>query len=189
MNSRIIIPNADQTGARVEINERPGASAHGFAGQLARMGQFGLRHGLVVVIGWIGALKFTAYESDGISLFVANSPFMTWVYGVMSQRQFGALLGFVELAIAALIAAEPWSPRAAVVGAAAAVGMFLTTLSFLVTTPGVFEAGAGGFPALSVLPGQFLLKDVALMGIAIWLLADALKKWGFADKGLNSGAC
>jgi uncharacterized membrane protein YkgB len=51
--------------------------------------------------------------------------------------------------------------------------MFLTTLSFLASTPGVFEASAEGFPALSVVPGQFLLKDVVLLAAALWSLAEA----------------
>ena len=30
------------------------------------------RYGLVVVVAWIGLMKFTAYEAEGISPFVAN---------------------------------------------------------------------------------------------------------------------
>jgi uncharacterized membrane protein YkgB len=142
---------------------------------LDRAGRIGLRYGLVAVIGWIGLMKFTAYEAEGISGFVANSPLMSWAYAIMSHRGFSALLGLVELAIAALVAFGPYRPRAGAVGAAGAVGMFLTTLSFLVTTPGVFEAGGSGFPALSAMPGQFLVKDFSLLGIAIWLLADAVR--------------
>jgi Protein of unknown function, DUF417 len=51
--------------------------------------------------------------------------------------------------------------------------MFLTTLSFLVTTPGVWEPSLGGFPALSTVPGQFLIKDLALLGISLWTLGEA----------------
>ena len=51
--------------------------------------------------------------------------------------------------------------------------MFLTTLSFLITTPGVWEPSLGGFPALSAIPGQFLIKDLALLGIALWSLGEA----------------
>ena len=77
--------------------------------------------------------------------------------------------------IALLIAARPFAPRAAALGSLLAVGMFLTTLSFLVTTPGVWEPSLGGFPALSALPGQFLIKDLALLGIALWTLGEAWK--------------
>ena len=75
--------------------------------------------------------------------------------------------------LALLIAARPFWPRASTVGSVLAVGMFLTTLSFLVTTPGVWEPSAGGFPALSALPGQFLIKDLALLGISFWTLGEA----------------
>jgi uncharacterized membrane protein YkgB len=133
------------------------------------------RYGLVVVVAWIGLMKFTAYEAEGIRLYVANSPLMSWVYGFMSVRGFSAVLGVVEVAVALLIAARPLSPRACALGSALAVGMFLTTLSFLVTTPGVWEPSAGGFPALSGKPGQFLIKDLALLGIALWSLGEAWK--------------
>jgi uncharacterized membrane protein YkgB len=53
--------------------------------------------------------------------------------------------------------------------------MFLTTLSFLATTPGVWEPSAGGCPALSGKPGQFLIKDLALLGISLWSLGEAWK--------------
>jgi reactive chlorine resistance protein C len=131
------------------------------------------RYGLVVVVAWIGLMKFTAYEAEGIRPFVAHSPLMSWVYGPMSVRGFSALLGAVEVAIAILIAVRPFAPRVSALGSALAVGMFLTTLSFLVTTPGVWEASAGGFPALSLVPGQFLIKDLALLGIALWSLGEA----------------
>ena len=133
------------------------------------------RYGLAVVVGWIGLMKFTAYEAEGIRLYVANSPLMSWVYGFMSVRGFSAVLGVVEVAVALLIAARPFAPRACALGSALAVGMFLTTLSFLATTPGVWEPSAGGFPALSGFPGQFLIKDLALLGIAVWTLGEAWK--------------
>ena len=131
------------------------------------------RYGLVVVVGWIGLMKFTTYEAEGIRPFVANSPLMSWVYGPLSAQGFSAVLGVVEVAVALLIAARPLSPRASALGSALAVGMFLTTLSFLVTTPGVWAADAGGFPALSAIPGQFLIKDLALLGISVWTLGEA----------------
>jgi uncharacterized membrane protein YkgB len=43
-----------------------------------------------------------------------------------------------------------------------------------VSTPG-WEPSLGGFPALAVVPGQFLLKDVVLLGAALWSLGEALQ--------------
>jgi hypothetical protein len=87
------------------------------------------RYGLVAVVGWIGLMKFTAYEAEGIQPFVANSPLMSWVYGLMSVQDFTALLGVVEVGMALLIAARPFAHRACALGSLLAVGMFLTTLS------------------------------------------------------------
>jgi uncharacterized membrane protein YkgB len=133
-----------------------------------------LRYGLVLVLAWIGAMKFTAYEANGIQPLVANSPFMGWVYHFLSTQAFSNVLGVVELAIATLIALRLLSPAMAAVGSGAAVVMFLTTLSFLFSTPG-WEPSLGGFPALAVVPGQFLLKDVVLLGAALWSLGEALQ--------------
>ena len=150
--------------------------AHGnssISSRLEAAGRELARYGLVVVVAWNSLMKFTAYEAEGISGFVAHSPLMSWVYGFMSVRGFSAVLGVVEVAITILIAARPFWPRASAVGSVLAVGMFLTTLSFLVTTPGVWEPSLGGFPALSAIPGQFLIKDLALLGISLWSLGDA----------------
>ena len=143
--------------------------------QVEAVGRELTRYGLAVVVAWIGLMKFTNYEAEGISGFVANSPLMSWVYGFMSVRAFSAVLGVVELTIAILIAARPFSAQASVLGSALAIGMFLTTLSFLITTPGAWEPSLGGFPALSALPGQFLIKDLALLGISLWTFGEAWK--------------
>src|SRR5262245_17703590 len=145
-----------------------------------------VRYGLVLVLLWIGGMKFTAYEATGISDFVANSPLMSWAYSLFSIQGFSALLGVTEIVIALLIAARPLSVRAALVGSASAAGMFLTTLSFLLTTPGVWEASAGGFPALSVVPGQFLIKDVVLLGASLWMFGEAWRSHQQQGKEVRS---
>jgi reactive chlorine resistance protein C len=131
------------------------------------------RYGLVVVLAWFGVLKFMAYEAKGIEPLVSESPLMSWLYGVFSVTIFSALLGVFELAAAALLAVKPWWPRVSVLGSLLAIVLFTGTISFLFTTPGVTEATAGGFPALSI-TGEFLIKDVALFGVAVWTLFDAL---------------
>ena len=44
--------------------------------KLSDLGIIVIRYGLVLVIFWIGAMKFTAYEANGIQPLVANSPLM-----------------------------------------------------------------------------------------------------------------
>lgn len=132
-----------------------------------------VRWGLVLVLVWIGAMKFTGYEAMGIQPLVAHSPLVSWMYDVLSVRSFSARLGIVEIATAALIALRRLSPIASALGGLLAIGLFLTTLSFLFSTPG-WEPSLGGFPALSAMPGQFLLKDVVLLGASVWVLGESL---------------
>lgn len=40
------------------------------------------RYGLVLAVGWIGLMKFTTHEAEGIRPFVANSPLMSWGYPI-----------------------------------------------------------------------------------------------------------
>jgi len=136
------------------------------------IGTFLLRYGLVLVVGWIGAMKFTAYEAEGIKPLIVSSPFMSWMYGVVSVQAVSNLIGVVEIAIALLIALRPLSARACAVGSALAIPMFLTTLTFLFTLPG-WEPTLGGFPTLSG-SGGFLLKDLLLLGAALWSLGESL---------------
>ncbi|HEX9870060.1 MAG TPA: DUF417 family protein [Candidatus Tectomicrobia bacterium] len=132
-----------------------------------------LRYGLVLVIAWIGFMKFTAYEAAGIQPLVSHSPLMSWVYAIFSERAFSALLGVVEVAVAAMMALRPISAKIAAIGSGLAVVMFLTTLTFILSTPG-WEPSLGGFPALSVVPGQFIIKDIVLLAAALWSLGEAL---------------
>src|SRR3954454_19898243 len=103
------------------------------------------RYGLVIVLAWFGAMKFTSYESQGISHWVANSPLMSWAYHIMSIDAFGRLNGSIELIVAALLAVKPWFPKASVRDGVFDMLFFLTTLFLMVTPPGVGEDSAGGF--------------------------------------------
>jgi uncharacterized membrane protein YkgB len=144
-----------------------------FGQRLEKSGTLIIRFGLAIVLFWIGAMKFTQYEAEAIRPLVENSPFMGWLYSIFSVRTFSAVLGTVEIILAILIALRPVAAKVSAVGSALAALMMLGTLSFILTTPG-WEASLGGFPALSVVPGQFLLKDIVLFGAAVWLTADAL---------------
>ena len=78
---------------------------------LETAGHLILRYGLVLVVGRIGAMKFTAYEAAGIQPLVANRPLMGWMYHFLRVRLFSSLLGTVEIAIAVMIALRSWSRR------------------------------------------------------------------------------
>ena len=141
---------------------------------LDAVGGLAARYGLAIVLFWYGGLKFMAYEAEGVQPLVSESPLMSWLYEIFSVYTFSALLGVFEIAAAVLLVVKPWWPKVSVFGSLLAIALFGATISFLFTTPGVFVASEGGFPALS-LDGGFLMKDIALLGISVWTLADAVR--------------
>jgi uncharacterized membrane protein YkgB len=154
-----------------------GARAEDVAASGVRLESAGLhitRYAIVLVLVWIGAMKFTAYEAGAIEPLVANSPLMSWLYAVFSVQATSNLIGIAEIAAGILIALRPWSAPACVAGSLMAVATFVVTLTFLFSTPG-WEPSLGGFPALSVAPDQFILKDAVLLGAAVWSLGESLK--------------
>ncbi|HXG84976.1 MAG TPA: DUF417 family protein [Pyrinomonadaceae bacterium] len=149
-------------------------NTEGLGYTLENLGANIIRYGLAVILLWVGALKFTAYEAEGIQGLIANSPFMSWMYSVMSVQAASMLIGTVEIIAGLMIAARPFAPKISAIGSIMAIGIFLVTLHFLLTTPGVWQPGYG-FPFPSPMPGQFIAKDLALLGIAVWSAGEALR--------------
>lgn len=142
---------------------------------LENAGGFIIRYGLVIILLWIGLLKFTSYEAMGIKPLVANSPIMGWQYSIFSVQGLSIIIGIVEIVVAILIAIGPIAPKISIVGSWGAVIMALITLSFMLSTPGVIQMGKS-FPLLSPMPGQFLLKDLLLLGAAVWTAGDSERR-------------
>lgn len=142
------------------------SSFEGIAGQLLRLA-------MVFVFLSFGAHKFTAYEATGIAPMVTNSPLTSWLNAFGTQGA-SMVVGVAELTFGLLLAIGFWRPESplAIAGAAGSVITFLTTLSFMLTTPGVF--GPDGPPVLSGSIGQFLVKDVVLLAVSLLLLAQGL---------------
>jgi reactive chlorine resistance protein C len=143
------------------------------AGELPRpvslesIGNNVLRYALVLIFVLFGVLKFTAAEAAAIKPLVSNSPLMSWLYSFLSEQGVSRLIGTSELVTAALLAVRPLSARAAAIGGALATATFLTTVSFLFSTPGALSPA---HPAHG-----FLLKDIVLLGAAVALTAEALR--------------
>lgn len=148
------------------MSERAGAN-------FERAGALVLRYGLALILLWIGALKFTAYEAKGVEPLVANSPFLAWAYHAFGTEGVSRLLGFAEILFGILIALRPVSARLSAYGSVASVVMFLVTLSLLLSTPGVIAPGYS-FPVLSGGVGQFVIKDLVLLGAALWTAGEAI---------------
>ena len=133
---------------------------------LSGMGGFLLRYGIVLFLVVFGLAKWTKDEAVGIQPLVAHSPLMSWLYRIADVQHVSEIIGVVELTIAALIVMRSFRPLLSAVGSLLAIPMFLTTLSFLVTTPGLNPNSADA---------GFLMKDLILLGAACWSAGEALQ--------------
>ena len=140
--------------------------------KLETLGIWISRYGLVVTLLLIGLLKFTPAEAAGIQPLVEHSPLMSWLYAILSVQAVSNLIGSIEIALAVLLALRPVSAKASFVGSLGSIVTFLLTISFLISTPGAVQL-SHGLPILGD-AGQFLIKDVVLLGASFWTAAEAL---------------
>lgn len=128
--------------------------------------------GVVLPLLLIGVLKFTQIEVEALKPLINGTPWLAWLYLVFGEAGTSYLLGVVEMITAALLIASPWSARAAVIGGLLGTLTFLTTVSTMMALP-IWEAASGSFPWLNAL-GTFLIKDIALLGISLVVLAEGI---------------
>ncbi|HET7545414.1 MAG TPA: DUF417 family protein [Polyangiaceae bacterium] len=160
------------------VRSAPSARLLSHATRFDRTAGAVLRYGIVALLLLWGVMKFTALEAEGIQPLVEHSPLVSWVYSLFGVRVGSGMIGVVEMTAALLICTRRWKPMVAAIGSLLAVGTFLITLSFLITTPGIWDP-ANPF-------GGFIMKDLILLGAALWSTAEALR--GVASQAArNSG--
>jgi uncharacterized membrane protein YkgB len=111
---------------------------------------------------------------------------MFWLYRIFRLQGVSNLIGVIEIVIALLIALRPFSARCSFVGSTGAIITFVLTVSFLLSTPGAVQF-SHGVPLLGD-AGQFLVKDLVLLGASIWIAADAHKVYQFAPTPPDSAS-
>lgn len=123
-----------------------------------RIGVFGT----VIILLWVGLFKFTAVEADAIKGLVENHFAMGWMYKVMSVQQVSNIIGVFEVVTGIGLALSFLNKKIAMYSALASMVIFVTTLSFLFTTPGVFKL-VDNFPVTDF----FILKDIPYLAISL----------------------
>jgi uncharacterized membrane protein YkgB len=142
---------------------------------LQRSGRLLALVGVVLPLLLIGAMKFTRVEIEALNPLISGTPWLAWLHTLFGENGASHALGVVELAAALLLLASPWSPRAGLIGGALAAVTFLVTSTLLLAPLPVWDDRVGGFPALGPL-GQFLIKDVALLGISLVVAGHSLTR-------------
>lgn len=163
--------------------------------QLYHGGSWCMRISLFVIVAWIGALKFVDYQARNIVPLFAHSPLGEFLYAdashykahlksTLEDRTWHAknhtysvakMIGTLELILATLVLLGLWFPLAGIFGGLLIAGMGLVTLSFLITSPGIWMPNLG-FPYLSV-GGQSLLKNLLLLTSGLILAGLDAQRW------------
>ncbi|WP_134088529.1 DUF417 family protein [Olivibacter sp. XZL3] len=124
--------------------------------------------GAVLILLWIGALKFTLAEAQAIKPYIEHHPFSGWMYRAFSIQTVSNIVGMVEIIVAVLVLISlkvPSIKRYAGIGVCI---IFSVTLSFLFTTPNIWRT-VEWMPVTDF----FILKDILLLGFGITLLETA----------------
>jgi reactive chlorine resistance protein C len=132
--------------------------------RLASAGQAILRYSLVFFFLAFGLYKFTPQEAAAIAPLMAHSPFLFWTGPLLGEQMASNLIGVVEIAFGVMVALRSVAPRVSAWGSLGIAGALVTTISFLFTTPGLDPASSDA---------GFLLKDLTLLGAALWSAAEA----------------
>ncbi|HEX6520418.1 MAG TPA: DUF417 family protein [Streptosporangiaceae bacterium] len=131
------------------------------------------RYGIMLNFLSIGRLKFEDYEVENIRPLITQHPLFSPLVAKIGERNMARLIGATEIVMGSMIATKPVAPKVSVLGSLAAVATFTTTLSFLATTPEAWQQKHGE-PKLSP-AGQFLIKDIVLLGASLLAAGDALQ--------------
>src|SRR5260370_304099 len=131
-----------------------------------------LRASMVLIFLAFGYQKWFAYEAQVLIPYISNDPLMSWMYPVFGIRGASWFLGVSEWLFGALLFLGFWNKRLGILGAIWSAVTFVMTVTIIPFMPHGWDPIAG-FPAMA---GNvpFLMKDVALLAVSIYLLKQDL---------------
>ena len=118
--------------------------------------------GTALILAWIGVYKFTLTEAKLIQPLVENHFAMGWLYKLFSIQMVSNLIGATEIAVAIALLIGIKHQKIAYFSGIAATIIFITTLSFLFTTPNTWKVSDG-----ILVTNFFLLKDILFLAVSI----------------------
>jgi uncharacterized membrane protein YkgB len=128
-----------------------------------------LRASMVIIFLFFGYQKWFEYEAQVLIPYIRNGPLISWMYPVFGIRGASWFLGVSEWLICALLFVGFWDKRLGILGAVGSAVTFISTVTIIPFMPNGWAESAGGFPAMA---GNvpFLMKDVVLLAVSIYLL-------------------
>jgi uncharacterized membrane protein YkgB len=128
-----------------------------------------VRAAMVIIYFFFGYQKWFNYEAQGLIPFFTHGPLIFWMYPVFGIKGSSHFLGVSEWLFGALLLAGFWNRKLGILGALGSVFTFIATVTIIPFMPDGWAPSAGGFPAM-VGNVAFLMKDVVLLAVSIYLL-------------------
>jgi uncharacterized membrane protein YkgB len=134
-----------------------------------------VRASMVIIFAFFGYQKWFEYEAQVLIPYISHGPLIFWLYPVFGIRGASTFLGIAEWTFGLLILAGFWNKRAGVFGALGSIATFVGTVTIIPFMPDGWAASAGGFPAM-VGNVPFLMKDVVLLAVSVYLLKEDIRR-------------
>ena len=143
-----------------------------------------LRSAMILIFLSFGYQKWFSYEAQVLIPFISHGPLIFWLYPLFGVRGASIFLGISEWTFGALLLAGFWNKKAGVLGALGSVGTFVGTVTIIPFMPDGWAESAGGFPAMA---GNvpFLMKDVVLLAVSIYLLREDARRLLASERGVD----
>lgn len=117
---------------------------------------------VVLVLLWIGGMKFTLLEAKGIEALVSSSPLMSWMYNVWDLQITSNLIGVYDLIALTLVILAIFNQKLLIPAVLMSGAVFAVTQTFFLSWPAALSS-----ETLLSTGGHFLIKD-------LWFVANLL---------------
>jgi uncharacterized membrane protein YkgB len=143
-----------------------------------------LRALMVIICLFFGYQKWFDYEAQALIPYISHGPLIFWLYPVFGIHGATYFLGVSEWLFGALLLAGFWNKKLGILGALGLCFSMISTSTIIPFIPDGWAPSAGGFPAMTERVA-FLMKDLVLLGVSVYLLRQDVIRVSVVSEGFS----
>jgi len=132
-----------------------------------------VRWSMIIIFVFFGYQKWFWYEAQTLIPFISHGPLISWLHPLFGIEGASWFLGVSEWLICALLVLGFRNHTLGALGALGSIVTFICTVTIIPFMPDAWAASSGGFPAMGG-NTPFLIKDVVLLAVSVYLLKENL---------------